>query len=61
MSELEGVFSRGDRRLSKVVFKAFQRGARFDGWSEEFSEDAWQKAFFETGLSPGILHRALKA
>ena len=52
MSELEGVFSRGDRRLSKVIFKAFQRGARFDGWSEEFSKDAWSEAFLETGLSP---------
>ena len=54
MSELEGVFSRGDRRLSKVIFNAFQKGARFDGWSEEFSTEAWHGAFLETGLSPAF-------
>jgi radical SAM-linked protein len=49
---LEGVFSRGDRRLSRVVENAFRRGARFDGWAEHFNLDAWTAAFREEGIDP---------
>jgi radical SAM superfamily enzyme YgiQ (UPF0313 family) len=51
-SFLEGVFSRGDRRLAKVVEKAWELGARFDAWSEHFKFDLWQKAFSECGINP---------
>lgn len=51
-SFLEGVFSRGDRRLSKVIEKAWELGARFDAWSEHFRFELWQKAFAETGIDP---------
>jgi radical SAM-linked protein len=44
MSYLEGIFSRGDRRLSGVIEKAFQLGCRFDGWSEHLNYDAWKEA-----------------
>ena len=44
-SVLEGVFSRGDRRLSAVIQKAFEKGARFDGWSEELKPEVWDEAF----------------
>jgi radical SAM family uncharacterized protein/radical SAM-linked protein len=58
MSWLEGVFSRGDRRLTSVLVRAWQKGARFDAWSECFSLDVWQEAFRDTGLDPGFyLHR----
>lgn len=50
MSVLEGVFARGDRRLSKVLLKAFNSGCRFDGWSEFFKIDLWKEAFKEEGL-----------
>lgn len=50
MSLLEGVLSRGDRRLSKVILRAFGKGARFDGWSEKFRFDHWEEAFCEEGL-----------
>ena len=50
MSELEGVFSRGDRRLSAVVLSAFKKGARFDGWSDEFKASLWKEAFAEEGI-----------
>lgn len=43
-SFLEGVFSRGDRRLSKVIEEAWRRGARLDGWSEHFNLDLWHTA-----------------
>ncbi len=50
MSFLEGVFSRGDRRLSRVILLAFKKGARFDAWSEHFSLEKWEAAFTEAGL-----------
>ncbi|MEE9614305.1 MAG: TIGR03960 family B12-binding radical SAM protein [Thermodesulfobacteriota bacterium] len=50
MSTLEGVFSRGDRRLGAVIEKAFRAGCRFDGWSEEFDWEAWNEAFSAVGV-----------
>ncbi len=50
MSVLEGVLSRGDRRLSRVIAVAFRKGARFDGWTEQFNLKLWQEAFSECGI-----------
>jgi radical SAM-linked protein len=44
MSFLEGVFSRGDRRLAELIECVWQEGGRLDGWSEEFDLKRWQKA-----------------
>ena len=52
MSLLEGVFSRGDRRLSAVILAAFKKGARFDGWEEYFRFELWEEAFRECGIEP---------
>lgn len=52
LSWLEGVFSRGDRRLSDVIVSAWEMGARFDSWSEQFSKEIWDKAFFKNGIDP---------
>jgi hypothetical protein len=52
MSYLEGVFSRGDRRLSAVVEEAFRKGCRLDGWDEYFDFQKWAEAFRESGLDP---------
>jgi radical SAM family uncharacterized protein/radical SAM-linked protein len=49
---LEGVFSRGDRRLGAVLERAFRLGARFDGWAEHFRLELWQRAFREEGIDP---------
>lgn len=57
MSELEGVFARGDRRLSKVIARAFELGCRFDGWGEVFRYDLWQRAFDECGVVPSFYLR----
>jgi radical SAM family uncharacterized protein len=51
-SALEGVFARGDRRLSAVIYEAFKLGCRFDGWQEYFDYDKWQEAFRKTGVDP---------
>jgi radical SAM-linked protein len=51
-SLLEGVLSRGDRRLSRALELAMAKGCRFDGWSEELNLEAWLAALAEAGLSP---------
>jgi radical SAM family uncharacterized protein/radical SAM-linked protein len=44
-SILEGIFSRGDRRLNGVLFEAWKNGARFDSWKDEFVFPIWERAF----------------
>ena len=50
LSELEGVFARGDRRLAKVIHDAYRSGCRFDSWSECFRYDLWCEAFEKNGI-----------
>jgi len=54
MTFLEGILSRGDRRLSEVIYSAFKNGARMDAWSNHFSLEIWLKAFSEHKLEPGF-------
>ncbi len=51
VSVLEGVLSRGDRRLSRVLELAVKAGCRFDGWSEQLDLPAWLGALEDAGLS----------
>jgi radical SAM family uncharacterized protein len=53
-SLLEAALSRGDRRLGKVIHKAWKLGSRFDAWSEHFNFNNWVKAFNEAELEPGF-------
>ncbi len=41
---IEGLLSRGDRRVGRIIRTAWERGARFDGWSEHFDFDRWAQA-----------------
>ncbi len=50
LSELEGVLARGDRRISKVIMKAYENGAVFDSWQEIFDRERWDRAFTECGI-----------
>lgn len=50
-SVLEGVFARGDRRLGEVIYKAWQKGCKFDAWDEFFDFSKWSEAFNECGLT----------
>ena len=52
MSVIEGLLSRGDRRLSEVILAAFKSGAKFDAWSNYFSFDKWMAAFAGSGIDP---------
>ena len=41
---VEGLLSRGDRRVGKVIEAVWRDGGRFDGWSEHFSYERWMRA-----------------
>ena len=49
-SLMEAVFARGDRRLGKVLLRAHELGAKFDGWDEHFDLEIWKQAMEECGL-----------
>ncbi|HZK33893.1 MAG TPA: TIGR03960 family B12-binding radical SAM protein [Bacillota bacterium] len=53
-SFMEAVFAKGDRRLGKVLYAAWQNGARFDGWSEHFNLENWLDAFDKCSIDPGF-------
>ncbi len=57
-SFLEGVFSRGDRRLSQLIETAWQAGGRLDGWSEHFHLQNWQQAAERCGIEMETYLRA---
>lgn len=54
LSFVEGVLSRGDRRLSSVILNAYNAGARLEGWQENFSFQRWIKAFEDAGINPQV-------
>jgi len=47
---IEGLLSRGDRRVGRIIEEVWRQGGRFDGWSEHFSYDLWMAAT-EVGLA----------
>ena len=54
VSLLEAVLSRGDRRLGKVIYRAWQLGSTFDSWGEHFNYQNWLRAFDESQLEPSF-------
>ena len=52
ISFLEGVFARGDRRLSAVIEYAWAHGCKFDGWDDSFRFDTWMESFAACGVDP---------
>lgn len=51
---VEGVISRGDRKVGAAILAAWKKGARFDSWDEHFRKDAWDAAFAQTGTDPAF-------
>lgn len=49
---IEGVFARGDSRLADVIEEAWNRGERFDGWSECFNFERWMDVFRDLEIDP---------
>ena len=58
MSFLEAVFARGDRRLGASLVKAWEKGAKFDSWTEHFRFSIWKEAFQETCFDPAAVANA---
>ena len=54
LSYLESVFARGDRRLSNVLIKAWEKGCRFDGWYDMFDYNKWMETFEELNVDPNF-------
>ena len=52
VSVLEGILARGDRKLAKVILRAYEKGCMFDAWSEYFHNDIWLSCFEECGIDP---------
>jgi len=50
-SQLEGLMSRGDRKLGRVILTAWQRGAKFDSWREFYNFDLWEAIMDELGYN----------
>jgi radical SAM family uncharacterized protein len=53
-SLVEGLLSRGDRRVGAVIRRVWEQGGRFDGWSEHFSFERWVSAAAETLPAFGV-------
>jgi radical SAM superfamily enzyme YgiQ (UPF0313 family) len=51
---LEAWLSRGDRRISEVVYTAWRNGAKFDAWNDRETFSIWKAAFTEHGLDPAF-------
>lgn len=56
-SRLEGIMARGDRRLSRIIHQAWQKGAQFDGWGDQFRPEIWWNTFRENGIDPDFYTR----
>ncbi len=50
VSFLEGLWARGDRRLLPLLILAWEKGCRFDGWTDHFDADRWRRAMDEAGI-----------
>lgn len=53
-SLLEAVLARGDRRLGKVIEKAWEKGCKLDAWDEHFDFGKWEESFSECGIDPSF-------
>jgi hypothetical protein len=51
-THMEAWMTRGDRKLSAVIEKAWRNGAKFDAWQDHFRYDIWLDAFKEMGIDP---------
>jgi radical SAM family uncharacterized protein/radical SAM-linked protein len=50
VSVSEALIAKGDRHLSTLIYKAWQKGARFDQWADKFGNNIWDEALAESGI-----------
>ena len=60
VSCVEGLWARGDRRLSRLLITAYNKGCKFDGWSDNFNYDLWQEALAEENIDPDFFTARLR-
>lgn len=58
-SSLEAILARGDRRLGRAIYLAWQKGCRFDAWTEHFRPLLWRQALLEAGVDGTALVSSL--
>jgi radical SAM family uncharacterized protein len=51
---VEGLLSRGDRRVGRIIEAVWRDGGRFDGWSEHFSYQRWMSCAEEALAGTGV-------
>lgn len=51
-SMMEAIIARGDRKVGRLLYRAWELGCRFDGWSEYFDLSKWEQAMEDTGITP---------
>lgn len=51
-SYIEALLARGDRRLSNLLVRVWEKGSKFEGWSEHFILDNWLESCEELGIAP---------
>ena len=54
LSYLEACFAVGDRKLSDVLYRAWELGCKLDGWNDQFRFDLWLQAFSDCGIDPSF-------
>ncbi len=57
VSFIEGILSRGDRRLSDLLEKALENGCKLDSWSDFFDYSKWESAFSQAKINPDFYIR----
>lgn len=51
-SQFEGIMSRADRRMGRVIQRAWEAGCKFDAWQEFHHHERWLQAMSDEGLTP---------
>jgi radical SAM superfamily enzyme YgiQ (UPF0313 family) len=60
-SVLEALIAKGDRRLSMVIYKAWQKGARFDQWADKFGNNIWDEALAENNIDLSFTYTEIES
>ena len=61
MTLLETIFARGDRSLAPAIIKAAERGARFDGWNEQYNLERWLSVFNDLNIDTKLFTGAISS
>ena len=60
LSSIEGIIARGDRKVSNVIYKAWEKGCKFDSWNQFFDYEKWMQAFEECNIEPSFYNNRVR-